>query len=279
MSIELPEAYLLSDQMNHELAGRQVAAAQIRNCTSYQNLGFINTYLSDFQRLCGGKIQSVASRGNTIRVKLDNTLNLLLAPEYGGYILFHPQGKDAPAKYHLKLDFADQSFLTVTLTGMGVIKALTDEELSASYLYRRDFSSTASPLDTDFTSELFAARLAEKNVNLKAALVGKDAVVVGLGNSAFMDIVFRAGIHPKRKASELTVAEMQSLFNAVKMLVTQRTLLGGKNQFLDLYGRQGGYVPAMGANMKGRACPACGGEVAKLGLGGGQVYLCPTCQK
>jgi formamidopyrimidine-DNA glycosylase len=279
LSVELPEAHILAAQLNCELIGKQVAAVTLQNCVNYQNLGFINMYLSDFQRLCNGRAESAVSRGNTIRVKLDNGLNLLLAPEYGGVILFHKKDSAVPAKFHFKVDFADGSALTVTLTGMGIIKALTDEELKESYLYQRDFSASASPLEADFTFERFTNDLAGKKVNLKAALVSRDAVVVGLGNSAFQDILYRAGIHPKRKASELNEAERRRLYDAIRFVVEQRIRLGGKTQFVDLYGRRGGYEPAMGSNMKGKICKACGADVEKLSLGGGQTYLCPGCQK
>jgi hypothetical protein len=89
LSVELPEAHILAAQMNKELQEKEVAACQLKNCTNYQHLGFINTYLSDFDRLVTHKIEGVTSRGNTIRVKLDGNMNLILAPEYGGIILIH----------------------------------------------------------------------------------------------------------------------------------------------------------------------------------------------
>ncbi len=279
MSVELPEAYILAKQMNQELSGKQVAACNLQNLGNYQNLGFVNMYLSDFDRLIGGKIQSVVSRGNTIRVKLDNNSNLLLAPEYGGIVIFHPKGSALPKKFHLKLGFTDEAALTVTLTGMGIIKSLTDEELQESYVYKRDFSATASPLEDDFTFGRFSTELAGRGVNLKTLLVGKDALVVGLGNAAFQDILYHADIHPKRKGSDLNQAEQRALFDAIRFVVEQRIKLGGKTQFFDFYGKQGAYVPAMGPNMKGKICTACGSGVEKLSLSGGQVFLCPKCQK
>ena len=279
VSVELPEAYILSEQMSKELVDKEVVGCELQNILNFQNLGFINIYSSDFNRLRGGKIASVVSRGNVIRVKLDNANNLLLAPEYGGVILYHPNRNSAPSKFHLKVSFKDDSALTVTLTGMGIIKALTDEELKDSYVYKRDFSATASPTDADFTFERFTKDLAGRNVNIKTVLVGKDAIVVGLGNSAFQDIIYRAKIHPKRKALDLNEKEKRALYGAVKLVVEQRIKLGGKNQFIDFYGKQGTYTPAMGPNMKSRACMACGTMVEKLSLGGGQVYCCPSCQK
>jgi formamidopyrimidine-DNA glycosylase len=113
---------------------------------------------------------------------------------------------------------------------------------------------------------------------LKSVLVGKDAVVVGLSNSAFQDIIYRARLHPKRKASELKKDERKALFDAIRLLIQERIRLNGKDQFQDLYGNQGGYTPAMGPNMKQQTCPKCGTLIEKLSMGGGHVYLCPNCQ-
>lgn len=243
------------------------------------NIGFFNIYLSDYNRLCDRTIESVVSRGNTIQVKLDRKMNLLLAPEYGGIILFHSKCSIAPSRYNFKLSFTDKTSLTVRLTGMGMVKANTDEELEQSYLYKRDFSDVASPIEDDFTFERFSKELSGRNVNLKTLIVGKDAVLVGLGNAAFQDSLYRAGIHPKRKASELNPKERQAFFKAIKYVVQQRINLGGKTQFVDFYGKKGGYIPAMGSNMRDKNCTKCGTAVEKLSLGGGQVYFCVNCQK
>ncbi|MDR0493268.1 MAG: hypothetical protein LBH74_06500 [Nitrososphaerota archaeon] len=279
MSIEFPEAYIIAQQMHRELIGKQVAACILSNCTKLQNLGFINMYISDFERLCRKTVEVILCRGNVIRVKFSSAMNLILAPEYGGIILFNKTDSPIPEKFHLKLSFTDQTAVTVTLTGMGVIHALADDELSHSYLFKRDFSQTASPMDTDFTFDNFSKALLDKNVNLKTALVGKDAVVVGLGNSAFQDVLYRAGIHPKQKASELTEVERHKLYDAIRLMVEQRLQLGGKTHFIDFYGRHGEYEPVMGHSMASKLCRVCGTEVVRLSLGGGHCYICPDCQK
>jgi len=279
MSVELPEAQILAKQMNKELRGKHVKQCQLRDYQRLQKIGFVNKDTTAFEQLSNGKIESVMSRGNVLRVKLDNGINLILAPEYGGQILYHAGASTVPGKFHLKLDFSDNTVLTVTLTGMGFIQALRDDQLEQSYAYRRDFSDVASPSDeTNFTFERFSKQLVERNVNIKSVLVGKDAIVVGLSNSAFQDILYRAKVHPKRKASELSEDKRRNLYNAVKTVIKERLKLGGKNQFVDLYGKQGRYTPAMGPNMSGKTCPVCGASIAKLSSGGGQVYFCPKCQ-
>ena len=279
MSIESPEAKILAEQMNKELLGRLIKSYHLQDYERLQRIGMLNKDVKAFDQLVNGKIESVISRGNVIRVKLNNGMNLILGPEYGGKILYHTSGKTAPKKFHLRVDFTDDTMLTVRLTSMGVIQALKDADLKRSYVFRRDFNpEVLSPLDEEFTSERFSKLLTYTNRMLKSVLVGKDAVVVGLSNSAFQDIIYRAKLHPKRKASELNKDERRALYDAIRLVLQERIRLKGKDQFYDLYGNQGGYTPAMGPNMKQQPCPICGTPIEKLGVGGGHVYFCPKCQ-
>jgi formamidopyrimidine-DNA glycosylase len=279
MSVELPEAKILAEQISRELVGKRVQSCLVKDCERLQRIGMMDKDLTSFNQLIVGKIETVTSRGNVIRVKLDNGANLILGPEYGGEIFYHEDAEAVP-KFHLRIDFSDGTVLTVRLTSMGVIQALKDNELESSYVYKRDFDSTKfSPIDEEFTFERFSERMADHSKMLKTVLVGKDAILVGVSNSTFQDILYRAKIHPKRKASELSTEEKRRLHDAIRFVLEERINLNGKDGFRDLYGKQGGYVAAMGPNMKQQTCPECGASIEKLSLGGGHVYLCPSCQK
>lgn len=276
MSIECTEAYILADQMSKEIVGKTIKGYEVQNSGQLQQKGFISKN-PVFDQIVGCKILAVTARGNTIHVKLDKGWNLVLAPEYGGTIQLHTRQTGLP-KFHLKLDLQD-AVLTVTLTGIGCVQAVEDALLKTNYLYNRDFSQILNPLDSDFTFELFLERLDEKKQNIKAALVGKTAVIVGVSNSAFQDIIYRAKISPKRNTGTLTSEEKKAIYMAIVGLIKERLQAGGKDQFADLHGKQGVYVPKMGSNLKEQNCPACGSRIEKINHGGGQVYLCPTCQK
>jgi len=279
MSIELPEAKILAEQMNKELQGKRIENYHLQDYERLQKIGMMDKDTKSFDQLIDGKIEFVTSRGNAMRVKLNNGMNLILAPEYGGKIFYHKSGKTVPKKFHLKVDFGYDTALTVRLTSMGLIHAVKDNDLERSYVYRRDFNpDVLSPIDEEFTFECFSKLLADNNRMLKSVLVGKDAVVVGLSNSAFQDIIYRARLHPKRKASELDKDERQALYDAIRLVLQERIRLNGKDQFHDIYGNQGGYTPAMGPKMKQQPCSVCGTPIEKLSVGGGYVYFCPKCQ-
>jgi formamidopyrimidine-DNA glycosylase len=279
MSIELPEAHILANQMNKELRGKKIKSYRLQDYERLQKIGMLNKDTESFDQIIGGTVASTVSRGNTILVALDNDVDLILAPEYGGEIFYHASGESIPTKFHLKIDFTDGTALIVRLTSMGVINALKSNDLGSSYVFRRDFNKNIfSPLEEGLTLESFSKLMADNSTALKPVLVGKDAVLVGLSNSAFQDVIYRAKLHPKRKASELNKDERKALFNSITLVIQERIRLNGKDSFHDLYGVQGRYIPAMGPNMKQRACPRCGTSIEMLSLGGGQVYICPSCQ-
>jgi len=278
MSVELPEASILAGQMVSALRGRRVKAVELRDCEKLQRMGFINRDPGDFEMLVGRTVEAVTCRGNTVRVSLGGGANLLLAPEYGGLVLFHVDAGEAREKRHMLVSLKGGGALTVRLTSMGLIQAIRDGDLSGSYMYRRDFMGGLSPLEDDFTPERFAGLVSGVNRGLKQVLVGREAVLVGLSNSAFMDVIYRARLHPARRGSSLSSAEAGRLFTAVRDLVAERISLGGKDEWVDLHGVRGRYTPLMGPNMKGRACPVCGSGIERIQHGGGAVYLCPVCQ-
>ncbi|MCW4041085.1 MAG: hypothetical protein NWE83_10090 [Candidatus Bathyarchaeota archaeon] len=280
MSIELPEAKILSEQINQTLKGKRIKSYHLQNYERLQRIGMMDQDLTTFDRILDQTILSATSRGNVIRLELSDKMNIILAPEYGGKIFYHTTNNSVSSKYHLKLEFKDNTVFTVRLTSMGLIHASKDSELAELYVYQRDFNeNVASPIDPTFTFDQFSQLLSTKNKMLKPVLVGKEAIVVGLSNSAFQDILYRAKLHPKRKAAELNRDEKWTLYDAMKFVLHERIRMNGKNLFHDLYGNQGSYTPAMGPHMKQETCRTCSTQITKLSVGGGTVYLCPQCQQ
>ena len=183
------------------------------------------------------------------------------------------------SKYHLKMSFTDGSSLTVRIKSMGCILALNNDEINNSYMYKRDFLGGISPVEDEFSLERFSKEISSLKRNLKSILVGKDAVLVGISNSAFQDIIYRANLFPKKKGSELDPKERATLFESINILIQERMQLGGKTQFLDIYGNEGKYLPKMGPNRKDTSCTECGNVIEKMSFGGGQIFFCPKCQE
>jgi hypothetical protein len=67
--------------MNKELLKKQIKSVHLQDYQKLQRIGFINKDIKAFDQLVNRKVESIISRGNIIRVKLDHSLNLILAPE------------------------------------------------------------------------------------------------------------------------------------------------------------------------------------------------------
>jgi len=134
MSIELPEAKILAEQMNKELRGKRIKSYHLQDYEKLQRIGMLNKEIKDFDHLVNGEIEFVISRGNVIRVKLNNGINLILDPEYGGEISYYASGEKV-TKFHLKVVFSDDTMLTVRLTSMGVIQAIKDNDFERSVVF------------------------------------------------------------------------------------------------------------------------------------------------
>lgn len=280
MSVELPETQILAEQMMDTILEKKVKSINIQDSAKLQKIGFMNKKLKDYDRLAGCKVKSITFRGNVIRIQMNKKMNIVLCPDYGAMILFHNNEESLPKKYHFKAEFSDGTFLTIRQTGMGFVYSATDQEVKDLYVIKRDFSETPSPVgEHDFTFDRFSELIDAKGQNIKAAIVGKTAIVVGLSNAAFQEIIYKAGIHPKRNTSTLTNDEKHELYDSMKQILNSRICSGGKDKWINLYGEPGRHTPVMGPNMKDKNCPACGAAIEKIAHGGGQVYYCPRCQR
>ena len=63
--------------------------------------------------------------------------------------------------------------------------------------------------------------------------------IPGLGNGRLQDILFQAGIHPKRKVLTLSDCEQNVLWKQVRMVLQAMTEQGGRDTEKDLFGNPG----------------------------------------
>ncbi len=277
--MELPETLKLAKQMNAELKGKIIDHAYLENYATLLKMRFIYPEPKDLEaRLLKKSIDSVRAGGKWVFVKLKPEMHLLLG-EISGKVLFHSSRDTVPDKYHLKLGFVDNTYLTVYIRFLGFILAVTDEELKKR-AYPGDLG--LSPVDDrEFTFENFNKILnSRSNENIKSLITtrGKENIA-GIGNSYLQDILFKAKVHPKRKVKDLSGKERMDFYTAIRETLNEAIRLGGRETEYDLYNNPGGYRMIMGSHMKGKPCPECGSIIEKMSIAGSSSYICPSCQK
>jgi len=92
------------------------------------------------------------------------------------------------------------------------------------------------------------------------------------------DILFAAGLNPRRRIGALTEEELTRLHSALQDTLLEMVALGGRDTETDLYGAPGSYATKMSRHTVDRPCAVCGTTIVKQAYLGGSVYFCPTCQ-
>jgi formamidopyrimidine-DNA glycosylase len=274
--IELPEAVVLSRQIEHDLSGKQIVNGNQGNAS--HRFAFYSQTPQPYETILAGKqIGGATYHGSAIMVWLEPDYVLVLGGG-GERILHHKSEATFPKKYHLYLQFHDDTWLTATVQGWGNAMLLLKSEASK---HPHVGETRVSPLNDAFTLEhlnrLFNALEESDPRSIKYFLIS-DPGVWGVGNGYLQDILFHAKIHPRRRAVELAHAEIRALHQAIRNTLSQAVDLHGRDTERDMYNQPGGYRCVMDRRSVGQPCSGCGTTIEKIHFLGGACYICPQCQ-
>lgn len=269
---ELPEIFILARQMNAELKGKKIVDIEVRQEKC------LNMPAGEFSRLLKGKtIGGITPRGKWIITALEPADYFLLSLGMGGDVRYHKPGEAAQDKYQLKLDFDDGSSLSVSFWWFGYAHAATTAGLKE---HKMTATLGPSPLDEAlFTPELFSSMTKGSRKTIKSLLTDQK-IIAGIGNVYIQDTLFRARLHPDRKSSSLSDADIVLLYKAIRDTLKSAIALGGTPE-RDLYGRPGllGQDKFLVGYREGLPCPECGAIIEKIKTGSTSSYVCPRCQQ
>ena len=271
--IEIPESKTLSLQASQILTGKKVA--KVIPSSHVHKMAWYEGDPKDYPKLLEGRtVQSTQGHGMFLDVHFDGNVSISISD--GVNMRFYSKFEEAPTKHQLLLVFEDGSCLVFTVAMYGGIMAYQGK---LSNKYHIGSLNAISPLDETFNEKVFHGILdSAKDLSAKA-LLATEQRIPGLGNGVLQDILFNAGIHPKRKKSSLSELEKRDLFHSLKITLKKMTDLGGRDTEKDLFGKNGGYKTILSKNTLDHPCPKCGGKIEKESYMGGAIYFCPNCQK
>ncbi len=272
--IEIPESTTISRQAETILSGKRIK--EVVQATSPHKFTWYNgdpLLYSDM--LAGREIESVRGHGAYVDILCDNDTTISIGD--GTNLKYYPAIEKHPVKHQLLIVFDDDSFIAFTVSMYGAIYAYTGE---MDNFYHRNSLNSISPLDDAFDKNYFdnIFKSVKKDMSAKA-LLATEQRIPGLGNGVLQDILFNAGIHPKRKISTLSDLEKEDLYHCLKVTLKSMTDKGGRDTEKDFYGNFGKYKCILSKNTYKEPCPNCGGNIIKEAYLGGTIYYCPSCQK
>ena len=273
--IELVEATVLAEQLNKTIRGKR-----IKNVVAAQSPHKFAWFFGDpqaYNSLLSGKIigESVGY-GGQLEIKAEDTVILF---NDGVSIKYHDQIEEVPKKHQLLIEFDDSSAISASVQMYGGLSCFHDgANENPYYLVAKEKPSPLSDnFDKEYFNHIFSTPEMDK-LSAKAFLATEQRIP-GLGNGVLQDILFYAGIHPKRKIKTFTEEEKNKLFKVIKSTLSTMIKQGGRDTEKDLFGNYGGYQTVVSKNTVDKPCPVCGTLIQKEAYLGGSVYYCSECQR
>ena len=269
---ELPEVEILKEELKREAVGRRVEEVATFEKTEGQ---FPVARLREAVE--SRAIVEVRRRGKMLVLDFEGGRSLIIHLMMVGQLLLSPPFTGQPRDVCLELKFADRGRLTLGQVRLKYVHLLPTAEVNN---WPPIAKLGVDPLDESFTVDLLRRLLARKRAAIKAALMDQ-AVIAGLGNVYTDEILFRARLHPQRRASELSEEEVERLHASIVAELQRGLELGGSSEmaFLHLDGSEGSYQETFQVKgRKGKPCFACATSIKRIKVGGRGTYFCPSCQ-
>lgn len=274
--IELPEARVLSGQIQQQLSGRRVE--RVTMLQSPHKFAWFSGDPEEYGSLLYGKrIDGAVAVGGQVEIHLEN-MRLLFGD--GVRLRYHPAGDKLPDKHQLLLILDDDSALSASVQMYGGLWCY--ENGSNDNPYYLVALNKPTPYTPEFDEAYFNrvvddSRREKPNLSIKG-LLATEQRIPGLGNGVLQDILFHAALNPKKKVETLSAQQQERLFVSIKETLFKMALQGGRDTESDFFGGRGGYKTVLSSKTSGMPCPQCAGPIVKQAYMGGSVYFCPQCQ-
>ena len=136
------------------------------------------------------------------------------------------------------------------------------------------------PEATEITEKELKDMLKSSGRSIKQVLLDQTKIA-GIGNIYSDDILWKAKIHPLRKANSLSDKEIKAVLSATKEILALAISLGGTSisDYRDVEGLEGRYGNRrLVYDRDKEPCFRCKTPIEKLKIGGRTSRFCPKCQ-
>ena len=241
------------------------------------------------ERLTGQKVERLRRRSKYILADLSSGESLLVHLGMSGRMLVSgdPLGQfvhdHPPAEKHDHVVFHMANGARVTFNDPRRFGAMDLLDTVTADAHKLLASIGPEPLGNDFHEAHLIAALGGRNTPIKSALLDQR-IVAGLGNIYVCETLYRARIHPARKAGQISKARVASLVPIIREVLAEAIEAGGSSlrdfrqadgelgyfqHSFDVYGREG--EPCRTAD--------CGKPIARIVQSGRSSFYCGQCQR
>lgn len=287
---ELPEVETVREGLERLLLGKTLASITVLHPRAVQRSeGGVEGLVA----LHGRTVEAVARRGKFLWMEMEGlALNFHLG--MSGQLLVSRPGALAPHHTHerARLRFTDGSHLRfIDQRTFGYIQRSSLTEVPDGAPAGWGTTSTLIPvpvahigrdlLDPALDLEELSKRTRKKRTEIKRAMLDQE-LVSGLGNIYCDEALFRARIHPRRKANGLSYGSLGGLWEHSTAVLREALAQGGTSfdsLYVDVDGASGYFERSLRAYGRGgQACVRCGATMKKIQFMNRSSTFCPICQ-
>ncbi len=241
------------------------------------------------ERLTGKRVLGLRRRSKYILVDLDSAETLLIHLGMSGRMLIsgHTVGEfhhphPVPAKHdHVVFHMDDGARITFNDARRFGAMDLMDTATQDDHWLIRDLGP--EPLGNAFNESYLTQRLKGRNTPIKSALLDQR-IVSGLGNIYVCEVLFRAGIHPARKAGRISAARIATLVPLIRDVLSEAIAAGGSSlrDYRQSDGELGYFQHVFQVyDREGEPCVThgCDRTITRIVQSGRSSFFCPQCQR
>jgi formamidopyrimidine-DNA glycosylase len=226
--------------------------------------------------LCGRTFTGIGRRGKYLLFELDDRRTLLVHLGMSGQLAVRPAAADLVAHDHVRIELSSGADLVFNdPRRFGLMRVGMIPELKELLNVGRD------PLLEHWPLEMWRHMTKDRRLPIKNLLMDQR-LIAGIGNIYANEMLYEAGIRPKRRAGRLRLAELQRLSEAMQAILLEAVRLGGSSisDYRDADGRLGYFQMRHAVyDRADQPCRRCATIIRRIVLSGRSTFYCPKCQK
>ena len=267
---ELPEVEVTRRGIAPRILGRPIAAVVVREPRLRWRVP------QSVRAVAGRKVRAVKRRGKYLLLDCGDG-HLILHLGMSGSLRLVAAGT-VPGKHdHVDLVLGDQVLRLRDPRRFGAV-LWTAEPPEAHPLIRH---LGVEPLSRALDARRLHALTRAHRISIKQFLMDGRRIV-GVGNIYASESLFRAAIHPRTRASRLSLERCARLAGAIKRTLRAAIKAGGSS-LRDYVGSDGAsgcfQMRYFAYGRAGAPCRRCGTEIRRIVQGQRATYYCPNCQR
>jgi len=260
---ELPEVETIRQDLLPVVKGRVIQRVEVVDARSLKGIS-----AKEIKReLPGEKILDIERRAKYLLFKLASGKFLVIHLGMTGRLLFSP----------------DDWVKVIFYLSKNKVLYFSDARLFGKvrlYPHYPNLRLGPEPLSPEFTAESFYQLLQKRKAAIKLVLLDQK-FLAGIGNIYAQEALFRAGIHPKRPAKNLSKEEVRKLHKAIKEVLSEALGYRGTSDswYVDARGKKGAFQFRLRVyGREGEPCLKCKTKIRRMVMGNRGTYYCPKCQ-